>query len=333
MDPITQATFGAIFAQTQGQKKDLAKAALFGALAGMAPDLDVLIRSFEDSLRAIEYHRHFTHSLIFIPLGALICSGFLHALLGRALNVNFKQSFLWCLLGMATHGLLDSLTSYGTLLFWPFSNQRVAWDIISIIDPLITLPLIGLSLAAILTKQRKYIFLGIAWAFLYFGFSYTQQQKAISEALKLSEKRNVEVLHIEAKPSLANIFIWKVITTTEDKYYVDAVKIGPGKSIVWEGENINKLSIERDLPWLKEGSQQRKDIERFRWFSNGYIALDRNNPYQITDIRYSFLPQKINPLWGIELKPEADKDAHAKFYNARHNREGVVKTLWGMLLE
>jgi len=214
-----------------------------------------------------------------------------------------------------------------------FSNQRVAWGIISIIDPLITVPLIGLIFAAILTKQRKYIILGITWAFLYFGVSYTQQQKAISEVLKLSEKRNVEVLYIEAKPSLANIFIWKIITTTEDKYYVDAVKIGPGKSIVWEGENINKLSIERDLPWLKEGSQQRKDIERFRWFSNGYIALDRNNPYQITDIRYSFLPQKINPLWGIELKPEADKDAHAKFYNARHNREGAVKTLWGMLLE
>ncbi|KAG1707756.1 ADP,ATP carrier protein 1 [Nymphon striatum] len=59
MDPITQGAFGAVFAQTQGKTKDLAKAAIIGALAGMAPDLDILIRSVirYKSYRLIKIYR------------------------------------------------------------------------------------------------------------------------------------------------------------------------------------------------------------------------------------------------------------------------------------
>ena len=47
---------------------------------------------------------------------------------------------MYSTIGYATHGIIDSLTSYGTQLFWPFSNDRFATNTISIIDPLFTLP-------------------------------------------------------------------------------------------------------------------------------------------------------------------------------------------------
>ena len=53
-------------------------AGLLGALAGMAPDLDVLIRSSTDPLLFLEYHRQFTHSLAFIPIGAALCTAILY---------------------------------------------------------------------------------------------------------------------------------------------------------------------------------------------------------------------------------------------------------------
>ena len=40
----------------------------------MAPDLDVLIRSSEDPLLSLHFHRHFTHSLFFVPIGSLFCA-------------------------------------------------------------------------------------------------------------------------------------------------------------------------------------------------------------------------------------------------------------------
>ena len=60
MDPITQGAFGAVLAQSTSKSRDLGKAALIGSIAGMAPDLDVIIRSSEDSLLAIEYYPCFT---------------------------------------------------------------------------------------------------------------------------------------------------------------------------------------------------------------------------------------------------------------------------------
>ncbi len=332
MDPITQGAFGAVFAQTQGKSKDLAKAAVIGALAGMAPDLDVLIRSDNDPLLALQYHRHFTHSLLFIPIGGLICSLFLHPLLGRRFGLPFVQTLLWCIIGFATHGVLDGCTSYGTQLLWPLTDKRFAWDVISVIDPLVTLPLMAMVILAARRKMRRYIIYGLIWVGLYFGLSAYQHQRALDEGQKLAETRGLKALSIEAKPSFANILVWKVITETENAYYVDAIKMGLNKPKIWSGDSTQKLSIDRDLPWLDKNSQQRKDIERFRWFSGGYISLDKDNPNRVVDVRYSLLPQQIKPLWGIELSRTAKPDEHVDFYNERGDSGAAIKRLWGMIL-
>ena len=80
MDPLSQASLGASLSQsfatgkTCSGKSTLFSALVIGVLAGMAPDLDVFIRSAEDPLLFLEYHRQFTHSLVFIPFGALLCA-------------------------------------------------------------------------------------------------------------------------------------------------------------------------------------------------------------------------------------------------------------------
>ena len=70
MDPISQGAVGALAAKASVRNKNLAKITLVGCLAGMAPDLDVLIQSREDPILFLEYHRQFTHSLLFIPFGS-----------------------------------------------------------------------------------------------------------------------------------------------------------------------------------------------------------------------------------------------------------------------
>ena len=75
MDPISQASFGASLSQSFAKDGSKQAVALFiGALAGMVPDLDILIQSAKDPILFLEYHRQFTHSLVFIPFGALICA-------------------------------------------------------------------------------------------------------------------------------------------------------------------------------------------------------------------------------------------------------------------
>ena len=86
----------------------------------MAPDLDVLINSEKNPLLSIEYHRHFTHSFFFIPFGALLIAAFYYLFLKN--KFTFKRIYVISFLAYSTHGLLDACTSYGTLLFWPFSK-------------------------------------------------------------------------------------------------------------------------------------------------------------------------------------------------------------------
>ena len=322
-----------MFAQTRSQQKNLAKAAAIGAMAGMAPDLDIVLRSTSDPLFALEFHRHFTHSLIFIPFGSLICSLVFYFFLGKRWDITFKQAYIWSLLGFATHGLLDACTSYGTQLLWPFSTFRVAWDFISIVDPLVTIPLLALVILASRKKARGYAVIAVLWIVTYFGFSYTQHERAMAVGYEQAAKRGLDLIRAEAKPSFGNILIWKVIYETADQYHVDAVKVGFKAPVIWEGDSINKLNIDRDLPWLAKDSQQAKDIERFRWFSDGYIARDKENPNRVVDIRYSLLPQEIKPLWGITLSTSAKPDDHIAYFSERGDSMAAMKRLIQMMSE
>lgn len=314
MDPVTQGVLGAVFAQTRSSPSKLAKAAVIGAIAAMAPDLDVFIISSHDPLLTLQYHRQFTHSLLFIPIGGLLCALALYYLLRKRWDLSLQQTIIWSVLGFATHGLLDGCTSYGTQLLWPLSEYRYSWDIISIIDPLFTGPLLVLSYLAARLMQRKYMILAILWGAGYMSLGYIQHERAISMGNIIADSRGHRTQRIEVKPSFANLLVWKVIYETEDRLYVDAVKPGVFSSSVWEGDNIKKLDVARDFPQLDPDSQQALDIERFRKFSAGFLAVDPDDSNKIIDMRYSMLPHHIAPLWGIELFVNAPPNQHVKFY-------------------
>ena len=140
MDPLTQGLLGGALALSVANKKESRLAAAIGFAAALPADADILIGAGDDPLLNIEFHRHFTHSLIFIPIGALMVASILWLLLRK--RIGFKSIYFYALLGYGTSGLLDACTSYGTHLLWPFSDERVAWSIIAIIDPVFTLVLL-----------------------------------------------------------------------------------------------------------------------------------------------------------------------------------------------
>ena len=164
MDPVTQGAFGAIFAQTISNKKKILIGSIVGFCAGLAPDLDIFIRSTSDPLLKLEYHRQFTHSLIFIPIGALIVTFFSRILFKKYLS--WGETYFFSLLGFATHGLLDACTSYGTQLLWPFSDERISWNYISVVDPFLSIPVILSIILAIIMKNKLITLFGILYIFI-----------------------------------------------------------------------------------------------------------------------------------------------------------------------
>lgn len=312
MDPLTQGVLGASLSLSKAKKQQIYWAGLCGLIGGIAPDIDTFIRSEQDPLLYLEYHRHFTHALLFIPIGGFVCALILHVLSRRFHNIPFKQTFVFCTLGFATHGLLDASTSYGTQLLWPFTHMRVAWNIISIIDPLFTVPIFTLVCLSLWRKKHQFARAALLWALIYLGFGVYQNREAVKMGREIAHKRGHAPSVITAKPSFGNLIVWKVVYREGEYYFVDAVRVSWRPKIM-EGTSVAALDIDRDIPWLDKSTQQAADIERFRWFSNGYIAQDPKNPLRIIDLRYSLLPNQIDGLWSIELKKTAPPHWHVRY--------------------
>lgn len=315
MDPLSQGVCGAIASQSFVlNKQNLLFVTIIGFLAGMSADLDILIRSSDDPLLYLEYHRQFTHSLIFIPVGGLVCAAIFQLLYFRK-HLAFKYTYYYATLGYATHALLDSCTSYGTQLLWPFSHYRVAWNNVSIIDPLFTIPLLMLMVLSLRRKSSQLARLAIAYAIIYLLIGVIQGSRAEVLGRLVAKNNNDTILRITAKPTFGNLLVWKVIYETKDRFHTTGIRIGFTHKI-YSGNSVLKLDIKRDFPWIRNGSTQHQDIERFRWFSDGYIAKHPSRENTIADVRYSALPDKIEPIWGIILDP-SDQSKHADFENFR----------------
>jgi inner membrane protein len=302
----------------------------------MAADLDIFINSADDPLLFLEFHRQFTHSIIFMPVGGLICAclfWFLIKLFTRNTRLTLARTYLFSFVGYATHGLLDACTSYGTQLFWPFSNERIAWNNVSIIDPLFTLPLLFIVAITMLKKSRRFALLGASYGLLYLSLGLVQEHRALVVAEQLAQSRDHQAININVKPSFMNLVVWKSIYEHKGRYYVDAIRI-LGEGQYFQGSSTPKLDIDRDLPWLDKTSQQAADIERFRWFSAQHLAIDPHKPNRIIDMRYSMLPNKLDGLWGIELDPAAAISDHIKWTHNRNSddRQQNIAQLWSMIV-
>ena len=328
MDPVTQGAFGAIFAQTISEKKKILFGSIVGCCAGLAPDLDIFIRSASDPLLKLEYHRQFTHSLVFIPIGALIVTFFSRIFFKKYLS--WGETYFFSLLGFATHGLLDACTSYGTQLLWPFSDERISWNYISVVDPFLTIPVILAIIFAIIMKNKYLTLFGILYILIYLTFGAIQEKRAEFVGKSIANLRGHEIKDLTAKPSLGNLFLWKTIYEDSGFYYVDAVRLF-ANSEYCQGTKIKKLDLLNDFSELDKKSQQYKDIKRFNWFSQGYLGkgIDKNI---ITDVRYSAVPNEVDGLWGIRINSNKPVSDHIDWVVNRRNYVEKWKRFFDLLL-
>jgi inner membrane protein len=328
VDPLSQGALGAAVAATPARARRVAVAAGLGALSGMAPDLDVLIRAPSDPLLFLEYHRQFTHALAFVPVGALVCALVAYPLARRWLA--FGAVYGFCLLGYASHGLLDACTSYGTQLWWPFADTRVAWNFIAVVDPVFTLPIVALVALAAWRRVPGLAGAALIWALAYLGVGAWQHGRANAAAVALAAERGHDAERLTVKPSFGNLLVWKSIYLADGQFHVDALRLGRAVTR-YPGDSAPRLDTARDLPWLVPDSRQARDVERFRRFSDDYLALLTHDPPHIGDIRYSMVPNRIDPLWGIRLTRARGDDPTARFVQNSRASPEERQVLWAMI--
>lgn len=327
MDPVTHGLVGACAAQLVSPRDKQREAAFAGFVAALLPDLDVLLRSSHDPLFQLELHRQFSHSFLFIPVGALLASGLLWLLLRKRLL--FRQLYLMCFCAYGTAGLLDACTSYGTQLLWPFSTFRFAWNLTPVVEPLLTLCLLVLLAISLKWKQKRWPALAAGSLVLFLLHGGVHQKQALRTARDLALSRGHEVEHFVVKPTLGNQVLWRVNYIFEGRLYADGVRSSLwAPSILYEGESAPLVVVEDDFSELK-GTALYHSLQRFARLSEGYLVRHPEQPNVMGDARYSMLATSLKPLWGLEIDPEQPQKP-LQFLTFRDSSSHVREEFWKM---
>ncbi len=146
MDTITHGIAGALIGKAvfRGEDMFVAHAMNRGRiitwslmLGAIFPDSDV-IRDFfsSDKLLIVTWHRSITHSLVMLPLWALLLAGITRAFANwrKWEAPSFAALSAIYAVGILSHILLDLVTSFGTMIWSPLQWSRPAWDLIFIVD-------------------------------------------------------------------------------------------------------------------------------------------------------------------------------------------------------
>ena len=130
MDNLTHSLVG-LFLARAGCKYATPRGTAIMVIAANAPDSDIICTLF-GSAAYIQGHRNITHSLIALPIMALLSVAVVRWL-GKQ-PVRWLPAFLIAMIAVASHLILDLTNVYGVRLLLPFSGHWYHWDSTPVID-------------------------------------------------------------------------------------------------------------------------------------------------------------------------------------------------------
>ncbi|PRY15667.1 inner membrane protein [Pontibacter ummariensis] len=270
MDSLTQIVLGASVGEAVAGKKLGNKALLWGAIAGTVPDLDVLLSPWLDTVQELSFHRSVTHSFLF----ALLVSPLLAWLLRRFYKreqATFRDWTLLFFLGFTTHALLDSCTTWGTQLLWPFTDYGIAFYNIFVVDPLYTVPFLVFVTAAAFYPRHKpirrylnYAGLGISSAYLLFSFIAKASANEVFE--KALQEQDISYSSYISKPTPLNTLFWAITVKSEEGFY-------HGFYSLLDADEQISYTFEPQQAYLLAPYRGSEKLERLLEISKGYYAV------------------------------------------------------------
>ena len=224
MDPVTHVVAGVLLGQAARDRFPAGRALVpLAAFAAWMPDVDNIVTFFGPEAY-MRYHRGYTHSL----LGGLAMAGLLafltsHFWKGARLGRLFVLYFL-CVL---SHLFLDCITSYGTGVFLPFSDARVSFPSVFIIDPIYTLALIVLAVASLRrpAARKSLAVAGLAVMLAWPALGYGVGQFAAARARTLLADRGEAVTDVQAQPDAFAPLWWKIIADEGGQYVLTGLDL------------------------------------------------------------------------------------------------------------
>ena len=194
---------------------------------------------------------------------------------------DWQWLFFWAFI---THPLLDCFTMYGTQLFLPFSNMRVAWSTISVADPLYTVPfLVCLIIASRISfqspRRRHWNYIGIIFSSAYLLFTVFNKNRINQLFADSIKNQGTQIERFITNPSILTNILWNYTGEAKNHYYLAQYSLFDKKEVTF-----SKIDKNHDL--LKNYEKD-KTLQTLQWFSDGFFTLhDMGDEYQFSDLRF-----------------------------------------------
>jgi inner membrane protein len=229
MDTLTHALSGALLARATGPRRPppealgLRQRTVIGFLAAAFPDIDFVLRFFGDTLTYLNWHRGVTHSIILLPMWALLLA-FMLAALSRG-RYGWRAYFGVCALGIGIHILGDVITTYGTKIFAPFWDVKVALPTTFIIDPYFTFIIIVGLLASVRLDPRRGATAGLVALAAYVSMQGLFHLQAVGIGERYAAAQGFHAPAVQALPQPFSPFNWKIVVQEGERYDIAHVNI------------------------------------------------------------------------------------------------------------
>tara|TARA_B110000881_G_scaffold121212_1_gene106386 strand:- start:15 stop:1121 length:1107 start_codon:yes stop_codon:yes gene_type:complete len=357
VDSITQAALGGVVGELVLGRKLGWKGMAWGLFFGTLPDLDILVYPWLDQAEKLRWHRGISHSIAMMLVASFTFAKPL-SLLHRKKGVSAKRAGWFVFLAWSTHVLIDVFTSYGTQVFEPFSDQRVAWSNIFIIDLFFTLPLL---ICVLYWPWKCFVYLigRLRWrrgdqdpeekpdfpAFstrcakmaifatcLYVVFSLVMKLWAVDQIKghMADELPNGKVVMVAPTPF--NTLLWRGLIETDEAFFVT----------YWspfdrEPAKYDFLPRKRSLATSFDGKEP---FETLKWFSRGYWIARQGPEGKVIfiDVRFGELrdveSKQQLPMFQWHLEYDEDGKLGANSYRPRDLKMqealGLIwRRIWG----
>ena len=220
MDTLTHALSGALLARAtaprEGPPGSLKRRIVSGFLACASPDLDVVAGMF-GPVAFLENHRGVTHSLVLLPLWALLYSFLLAKILREPRGA--RALYGVTALGLALHIAGDVITSYGTMILAPVSDWRAQFGTTFIVDLWFSgIIVAGLVASAALRRSRAPAAAALAVLLAYVGFQYLQKKEAIEFGERYARSLAPRGAAVNAQPRPVSPFNWTVFVSDAEAH-------------------------------------------------------------------------------------------------------------------
>ena len=300
MDTLTHALSGALLARATAPRAEresvlpLRRRMFVGALAAAFPDID-FVSSYISPLAYLYHHRGVTHSILLLPLWALLLST-LFALLWR-MKPGWRAYVGVAALGIGAHIVGDIITAFGTIILAPLSDFRAALSTTFIIDLYFTgIILLGLLASWRWRTSRRPAQIALGVLASYVVAQWVLQQQAIDFGERYAEATGWRNVKVSAIPRPVSPFNWTVVVEEGGSRYRYAhvnvirrdVKPAPSSQTgfvarldaayrpldqaQWHG--AGRFGGNRDDAVFAREAFQQPDFAFFRWFA-AYPTLIR----------------------------------------------------------